>query len=1018
MSLQTWLPAAAEQFFQITLLITVTLTISRPISTRWPRLVHGLWCLVLIKCIVPPLWDSPTSIFAWMPAEVNPAPASDLTDIQVKDFTRTALEPGSPDKPVMENSQNKRAQPPSETTASLVTSSDPFWRAAESADPWEDLAVSVSASDASDLQASTMGGSVQSESVVVEPSPPGARWAAWVLGIWAMGSIVSFSIRLRRALRFRRMVEASELPPSETVVLRFAELRRRVGAPGRTRLLVTGSRLGPAAMGVVSPRVVIPAVVVERDGQAGCGGSQVDAVLIHELMHLRRRDVWIGWLQVVATSLWWFHPLVWWASFRLSQSTEVQCDRDVILKTDHKPAGYARSLLEVIRVLAEEPDTDPWNETSWKNSPVVLGFRGMNVTRIRMERIMKTSTERNANRWLSAIIIFAVAAMVLPGAVDSVAQENGNEKSVADAPRPWEFIHQGVPSFSVRTKLMGDSVAIVEAGGDTFTFLDEPSLQGNSDRAAQPRAVSEPMIAKTYDLSAFVKKYSRDQRHQEEVKDSVESDLRGWLSISFDDPHRRLAWTGTTLHVFAGASDQKKIADAIEKICSEQRAQIAVETQMFRCDYDKAKQLLSQFDLAWYLMPTRETKDPAGVVEYSSLRRRHLSGGKQAGIWSARVRRQREAIVPLFTATVTAEQLDTIRDAWQETGSKPVDSMPKVTLFEGQYAVVQSTSLRPFVVGVHSTGEEQPEAAVNPTVQVLQDGFELGLLGRIVDRGRIVLQTAWTMSAVENVDVMKVASARHNDIAVQAPEVIRDTVTTTIETEPEKSVLLASIRPSSDGRSQFVMLALTCTRADSEETPIVPAKAADRAANSAPQRMVRLSGFPSLVQDENEKVRTWRQLPMSSPMDEVMSTLGVTVEAAGMKSFDVRDDRAMIEADTVRVVYQQGNSDKKPIKIVTSKLAMTAAQDAGGTSALRMSSESDSTLRLAIDTVVQAESIHLEISGQKQAKPKMLLEASGTVQINRGGMRMTGKATKLQMTDDGLLIDGNEMRIESKSTKH
>ena len=58
--------------------------------------------------------------------------------------------------------------------------------------------------------------------------------------------------------------------------------------------------------------------------------QQVDAVLGHEFVHIRRRDLWVNEMQLLLTSIWWFHPFLWWLNQSLRSEREDCCDDELI----------------------------------------------------------------------------------------------------------------------------------------------------------------------------------------------------------------------------------------------------------------------------------------------------------------------------------------------------------------------------------------------------------------------------------------------------------------------------------------------------------------------------------------------------------------------------------------------------------------------------------------------------------------------------------------------------------------
>ncbi len=73
-------------------------------------------------------------------------------------------------------------------------------------------------------------------------------------------------------------------------------------------MIVTKGRLGPAVTGILRPTLLLPEGIV-RDRTP----DELEPILAHELIHIRRGDLWVGLLQTIVLALWWFHPLVRWA---------------------------------------------------------------------------------------------------------------------------------------------------------------------------------------------------------------------------------------------------------------------------------------------------------------------------------------------------------------------------------------------------------------------------------------------------------------------------------------------------------------------------------------------------------------------------------------------------------------------------------------------------------------------------------------------------------------------------------
>jgi beta-lactamase regulating signal transducer with metallopeptidase domain len=146
-------------------------------------------------------------------------------------------------------------------------------------------------------------------------------------------------------------------------------------------------------MGWLRPIVLVPAGVL-----TGLPPQQVDALIAHELSHIQRHDVLVGWIQVVAETLLFYHPAVWWVSRQLRIEREHCCDdRAVAVCRDR--LTYARALT----TLATQRTAQP--------AGALAASDGSLLTRIR--RLVKpASTPSTRDRMTAALALGAVLAVL------------------------------------------------------------------------------------------------------------------------------------------------------------------------------------------------------------------------------------------------------------------------------------------------------------------------------------------------------------------------------------------------------------------------------------------------------------------------------------------------------------------------------------------------------------------------------------------------------------------------------
>jgi bla regulator protein BlaR1 len=159
-------------------------------------------------------------------------------------------------------------------------------------------------------------------------------------------------------------------------------------------VLSSPSRMEPGVFGILHPVLLLPEGIASR-----LTAPQLQAILAHELCHVRRRDNLTGAVQMLVETIFWFHPLIWWIRVRLIEERERACDEDVLRHTND-PQDYAEGILNVCKFFLE--------------SPLVCasGVTGADLKK-RIEAIMANRVARSLNAGRTALIL---TAAVIAGA--------------------------------------------------------------------------------------------------------------------------------------------------------------------------------------------------------------------------------------------------------------------------------------------------------------------------------------------------------------------------------------------------------------------------------------------------------------------------------------------------------------------------------------------------------------------------------------------------------------------------
>ena len=166
-----------------------------------------------------------------------------------------------------------------------------------------------------------------------------------VVGIWTAGIIVC-SLRLSGGwVQARRWVRLDTCPLADSVIDRLSE---RMGVRCRVAYLKSSRVAVPMVVGWLRPAILVPVAAL-----SGLTALEMEAILAHELAHIRRHDYLVNLLQCVVETLMFHHPATWWISRVIRCEREHCCD-DIAVSACHDRVVYARALaaLEGLRVPA------------------------------------------------------------------------------------------------------------------------------------------------------------------------------------------------------------------------------------------------------------------------------------------------------------------------------------------------------------------------------------------------------------------------------------------------------------------------------------------------------------------------------------------------------------------------------------------------------------------------------------------------------------------------------------------
>ncbi len=208
---------------------------------------------------------------------------------------------------------------------------------------------------------------------------------AWVLG---------FAANLLRSLGSQLWLDqlrTSARPVRSPLVIEQVEqLRHELQIRTRPRLVESDSIRSPMTWGIRQAWIALP-------GNSDWREEQWNSVLLHELLHVKRRDSLVEWICQILCALQWWNPLVWMAVGQLRKEREYACDQ-AVLDAGANPMIYARTLL---------------GASSTNRNPLPASMARRDQLETRLRRILQPQSHFTSLPWQSRCTGLAILMLAL-----------------------------------------------------------------------------------------------------------------------------------------------------------------------------------------------------------------------------------------------------------------------------------------------------------------------------------------------------------------------------------------------------------------------------------------------------------------------------------------------------------------------------------------------------------------------------------------------------------------------------
>ncbi|MGD8538368.1 MAG: M56 family metallopeptidase [Candidatus Aminicenantes bacterium] len=233
--------------------------------------------------------------------------------------------------------------------------------------------------------------------------------------IWLVGALLVGLYLLLSNFFLWRIVKRERPLIDQEILELFEECKDRMGVQMIVGIVPSAQIKSPALFGFVRPRLLLPMEMIEEASK-----EEMQYIFLHELAHLKRRDIYLGWLTSILQILHWFNPLIWFAFYRMRADRELSCDAFVLSRTGReKSQEYGQAIVGLLRRFSRA-----------RPLPAMAGILE-NKSQLKRRITMITKFKKSSYQWspLAVLLMLVIGIVSLSFAVGGLDQSTYSPKS-------------------------------------------------------------------------------------------------------------------------------------------------------------------------------------------------------------------------------------------------------------------------------------------------------------------------------------------------------------------------------------------------------------------------------------------------------------------------------------------------------------------------------------------------------------------------------------------------------------
>ncbi len=340
------------------------------------RLQYYIWLLLIIRLALPFTFESPVSLFPYQPQK----------DMAVTRQTLTSTETASPvyNNPT-ENGNSSSASP---------------------------------VSDASNNQHTNITGLISSSMKNFA-----YLWLAVVLLIWGYIILVNtfFFLKLKKY----------NLCTQTEIIHTLAYCQTKLQIESNVSIVYSEHIQSPMVWGIFHPRILLPKRLLQTLTQ-----EELSFILLHELAHIKRRDLPLHLFGMIIQGIYWFNPVIWYSMYKMKQDCEISCDASVLgVLTEEDYKKYGLTILTIMKRINE--------------LHLVPGTAGFISKQNKRRIIMITQYKKTSVKWA---VITLLCLTLLTGCASLTGSANSSDKELKNSTKNSGSANTTTPEAPTETQ--------------------------------------------------------------------------------------------------------------------------------------------------------------------------------------------------------------------------------------------------------------------------------------------------------------------------------------------------------------------------------------------------------------------------------------------------------------------------------------------------------------------------------------------------------------------------------------